>query len=128
MAALFLASPACAWQQPPIAAAPLTAEQAISRQEAGLESALGIGCLREAGEIVVCAARGRGDVPFSDPPGQRKRLIPGEPASGTAALGAGRTRCSTVGPHQNCSGGIDVIGTVVVLYKLGRHLVRGDDE
>ena len=76
LAASLLAAPAYAFQQAP--QPPLAAEAAIARQEATLERALGIGCHREEGEIVVCAPLNRGGIPYPEEEGKRERLIPGE--------------------------------------------------
>ena len=125
LTALFLAAPAYALQPAPAPA--LTAEEAIARQEVALERTMGIGCRREEGEIVVCAPLNRGGIPFPEEEGERKRLIAGEPPSAVAAMGSGGTRCSTIGPMQNCSGGVDLFQTGSVLFKIGKHLLGKDD-
>jgi hypothetical protein len=124
-AAFLVATPARALQVAP--QPPLTAEQAIARQQATLERTLGIGCAREQGEIVVCAPLGRGAVEFPDEEGARRRLVAGEPPGAAAALDAGRTGCPNVGASHNCRGGLDVFRAANVLYKLGRHLAGEDD-
>ena len=127
LAALLLAAPAYAFQPAPAPAPALTAEAAIAQQEVGLERAMGIGCRREEGEIVVCAPLNRGGIPFPEEVGKRKRLIAGEPPSAVAAMGSGGTRCSTIGPNQNCSGGVDLFRAGSVLFKIGKHLLGKDD-
>jgi hypothetical protein len=117
-AAFFTAAPALA--QPP---APLTAEQAIANQKDQLQASMNLDCRREEGEIVVCG-RGGPDpnrLPFPDErlPGDRDGLGP----TTVGALNAGSTRCSTVGPNQQCGGGLDVFAVGIFLFKLGKHLV-----
>jgi hypothetical protein len=99
--ALVLASPAYAFQQTPQAPPALTAEAMIARQETALERSLGIGCIREEGEITVCAPLNRGGIPYEKVEGERVRLIAGEvnPAGPISELG------SCCGPR----GGLDVI-------------------
>jgi hypothetical protein len=126
-AALLLALfPVAAWGQP---AELLTAEGAVEHQRRQLQAATGTApCDREAegGEIVVCGRIGpdpnRVEVPRF--PGDRVALLPGEPPSGRAALDAtAQSPCTTVGPHQRCSGGLDVFRVVGVLVKIGKHLL-----
>lgn len=100
---LFLASPVYAFQQTPQSPArpALTAEEMVAKQEAGLERTMGIGCVREEGEIVVCAPLNRGGIPWEEEEGKRVRLIPGEvnPTGPISELG------SCCGAH----GGLDMI-------------------
>jgi hypothetical protein len=38
-----------------------------------------------------------------------------------------RETCSTVGPNQNCGGGLPVIPIVITAAKIAVHLIKGDD-
>ena len=112
---------------------PLTAEAAIETQRRGLQEATGTApCDRDVtgDEIVVCGRVGpdpnRVEVPRL--PGDRIALLPGEPPSGRAALDAtAQSPCSTVGPVQRCSGGLNVFHVAGVLAKIGKHLLDKDD-
>ena len=72
------------------------------------------GCLPATSEdeIVVCGSRDedrRYRVASEPVPGARRRLIAGEPPSAVAALADGTpSRCTTVGPNQQCTGGLDI--------------------
>ena len=130
-AAAFLLSP-----RPAGAQGTITAEEAIETQHRQLQEATGTAPCRPPGEsdedIVVCGRRGPDPnrVPFPDQrmPGDRVRLLPGEPPSGMAALdGTAQSPCSTVGANQRCSGGLNVIQVVGVLAKVGKHLLGRDD-
>jgi hypothetical protein len=114
---------------PASAADPLTAEEAIAHQEAELERALGLRCGPDGEEIVVC---GR---PGPDPnriqserlPGERVSLPPNEVASARDALAIDTSPCTTVGPNQRCSGGLDVFRVVAVLARIGKHVLDPED-
>ncbi|HZG10326.1 MAG TPA: hypothetical protein VEZ70_15255 [Allosphingosinicella sp.] len=71
-----LATPAAAFQGP--VNAPVSAEEAVAKQKESLRRTMGLGCNREEGEIVVCAPLGRGDIPFPEEEGKRRRLVAGE--------------------------------------------------
>jgi hypothetical protein len=62
----------------PAEARALGADEAVARQRDGLRKTMGLGCIREEGEIVVCAPLARGGIPFPEEEGARKRLIAGE--------------------------------------------------
>jgi hypothetical protein len=125
LAALLLATPAYA------AAPPLTAEAAIAHQRDQLIDQARIGCRRsgEEEEIVVCGREGPDPnrIAVEPAPGERRSLLPGEPAGGVAAMSAGNQRCSTVGPNQSCSGGLDLFRVGSVLFKIGKHILNKDD-
>ena len=56
------------------------------------------------------------------------RLLPGEPPSGGAALAAtAPSPCSTVGRNQRCGGGLPVFQTIMLLAKIGKHLIDPED-
>jgi hypothetical protein len=125
LAVLLLAAPVAAAEPAP------TAETAIAHQRAQLVDTARIGC-RRAGdeeEIVVCGREGPDPnrIAVERMPGDRVRLLPGEPASGTAAMAAGSERCSAVGPNQSCGGGLDLFRVGSVLFKIGKHLLSDDD-
>jgi hypothetical protein len=81
-------------------------------------------CSRDSSEeeIIVCGNRDdeRFRVPPSEPvPGARRRLIAGEPPSGAGALADGAlSRCTTVGPHQQCTQGLDLLGIAFGIARL----------
>ena len=125
LAALVAATPAYA------ADPPLTADAAIAHQRNQLLDQARIGCRRsgEEAEIVVCGRDGPDPdrITVEPAPGERVRLLPGEPASGVAAMAAGDDKCSTVGLNQRCGGGLDVFRVGSVLFKIGKHLLNKDD-
>ena len=73
-------------------------------------------------EIVVCGTREdeRYRVEPSEPvPGERHRLIAGEPPSGAGALADGAlSRCTTVGPNPQCTQGLDLFGIAFGIVRL----------
>jgi hypothetical protein len=73
-------------------------------------------------EIVVCGSRDdeRYRVEPSEPvPGARRRLIAGEPPTGAGALADGAlSRCTTVGPNQQCTQGLDLFGIAFGIARL----------
>lgn len=103
---------------PASAAPPLTAEEALARQQSSLRSGLGIGCDREAGEIVVCGRQGpdpnRLPLPVPPVPGAR---IAGEPADPGDALALSAEKCTPVGQNQQCSGGIPILGIALMIVQ-----------
>ena len=115
---------------PAAAAQPVTAEEAMIRYREFIEPVAIVDCPRPStpDEIVVCGrpeARDPNRLPF-DPepvPGERIR---GEPMAAVAAMGS-LERCSTVGPNQNCGGGLPVIPIVITAAKIAKHLIKGDD-
>ncbi|HEX8381653.1 MAG TPA: hypothetical protein VF619_14020 [Allosphingosinicella sp.] len=96
---------------PAPAAEPVSAEGALARQLSALRSSLGTGCDRGAGDIVVCARRGPDPnrLPFPVPPEPGARNS-GEPADPADTLALSAEKCTTVGPNQQCSGGLPILG------------------
>lgn len=140
--AFVLAVPSAAAAQPPGSAevapnspGPLTAEAAIDAQRGRLQTATGTApCPRatSADEILVCGRRGvdpnRVPVPDDRVPGERVALLRGEPPSPGGALAAtAQSPCSAVGRAQHCAGGLPVVGVLTTLFKIGKHLLGGDD-
>jgi len=79
VALLALSSPLAAAQAAPTGPdAAVNADEALTRQRDALRKTMGLGCIREQGEIVVCAPLARGAIPFEEEPGKRRRLIAGE--------------------------------------------------
>jgi hypothetical protein len=109
-----MAAAAALWAAPAPAAEPVSAESALARQQASLRSSLGIVCDRGAGEIVVCARRGPDPnrLPFPVPPEPGARNS-GEPADPADTLALSAEKCTTVGPNQQCSGGLPVLGIAI---------------
>jgi hypothetical protein len=112
------------------AAEPVTAEMAMERYRETFEPIAAVDCPKSstADEIIVC---GRPDAPDPDRlplpvapvPGQR---IQGEPVSAVVAMGK-RETCSTVGPNQNCGGGLPLIPIAVTAAQIAIKLIKGDD-
>ena len=107
MAAALAAAPAPA-------APPLSAEEALARQQSSLRSGLGLDCDRSAGDIVVCARQGpdpnRLPLPVEPEPGARTA---GEPPDPDDSLALSAQKCTTVGPNQQCSGGLPILGIAI---------------
>lgn len=110
-AAAFLSAPAAA-------APPASAEEALARQQASLRSSLGLGCDRDSGEIVVCGRPGpdpnRLPLPVEPEPGARTA---GEASDPRASLALTNQKCTTVGPNQQCSGGLPILGIALFLVQ-----------
>jgi hypothetical protein len=114
---------------PVSAAPPTTAEEALARQQAGLQRSLGLDCDRGGpGDIVVCGRQGpdpnRLPLPVEPEPGAR---IAGEPASPSEALALSAEKCTTVGPNQQCSGGLPLIPIAIWLIQTAIKAAEGDD-
>jgi hypothetical protein len=111
MAAALAAAPAPA--QPP-----LTAEEALARQQSSLRSGLGLGCDRTTAEIVVCARQGpdpnRLPLPVQPEPGAR---IAGEPVDPGETLALSAEKCTPVGQNQQCSGGLPILGIALMIVQ-----------
>lgn len=118
-----IAAPAAA--APPDA--PVTAERAIAVQRDGLRTVVARACRSDEAEIVVCGRSGRDPnrLPIRPErlPGDRVGLLPGEPPTGAAALGATREGC-----RSRCGFSVDFIRVGIVLFKIGRHLVDPDSD
>ena len=116
MAALLLALGAAG----PAAAAP-AADEALESYSRSFPSLAELDCPRGAnGEIVVCGRRDDGPnpdrlpLPVEPEPGRR---LQGETVSAVQAAGV-REKCSTVGPNQNCGGGLPVFAIAVTIAKI----------
>lgn len=94
------------------AAPPATAEEALARQQALLRSGLALDCGRQQDEIVVCGRQGpdpnRLPLPVEPEPGARTRIA-GEATAPKESLALTNQKCTTVGPNQQCSGGLPVL-------------------
>ncbi|HEX8622274.1 MAG TPA: hypothetical protein VF718_09905 [Allosphingosinicella sp.] len=110
------------------AAPPATAEEALARQQAGLHRSLGLDCERGGGEIVVCGRQGpdpnRLPLPVPPEPGARHA---GEPPDPSEALALSAEKCTTVGPNQQCSGGLPIIPIAIWLVQTAIKVAEGDD-
>lgn len=122
IAAALAAAPAPA--QPPV-----TAEEALARQQSALRSGLGIGCDRSAAEIVVCARQGpdpnRLPLPVPPEPGAR---IAGEPVDPNETLALSAEKCTAVGQNQQCSGGLPILGIAAMIVQTVVKAALKDDE
>jgi hypothetical protein len=113
LALLALAAPAAA-------AEPLSAEQAMARYRLSFAPAGRGECPRGAGgDVVVCGRREGRDpnrlpLPVEPEPGQR---VMGESLAAVEISGK-REKCSTVGPNQNCGGGLPVLAIAVAIARV----------
>lgn len=128
MTALLLLSLGAASLAP--AQAPLTADQAMETYRRAFQAPDQLDCPRgEDEDIVVCGRRTDGadsnrlPLPVAPDPGTR---VAGEPVGAVEAAGT-RETCSTVGPNQNCGGGLPVFAVVGMLAKVAAQLVNPDD-
>jgi hypothetical protein len=114
----------------PVATPPTTADQALARQQAGLRATIGLDCdrFRDSGDIVVCGRQGpdpnRLPLPVPPEPGARTA---GEPPAPAEALALGAEKCTTVGPNQQCSGGLPIIPIAIWLVQTAVKVARDDD-
>lgn len=113
----------------PAAATPVTAEEALARQQAGLQRSLGLDCDRGGeGDIVVCGRQGpdpnRLPLPVEPEPGARNA---GEPPDPSEALALSAEKCTTVGPNQQCGGGLPLIPIAIWLIQTAVKAAEGDD-
>ena len=109
---------------------PMTAEAAMERYRATIVPVAVLVCPKAESpdEIVVCGRTGERDpnrLPIQGPP-VPGRIVRGEAISAVEAMG-GRETCSTVGPNQNCGGGLPVIPILATAAKVVAHLIKGDD-
>jgi hypothetical protein len=108
---------------PAYAAAPVTAEVALENYQKSFDTGKLVDCRRtpEGDEIVVCGRSGpdpnRVPLPDEREPGERVRLLPGEPPSAVAALSAGSGMNCSASNNPRCGGGLDVFRVVGVLGK-----------
>src|SRR5215212_10030682 len=113
---------------PALAAPPATADQAVARQQASLRSSLGLDCDRSGGEIVVCGRPGpdpnRLPLPVEPEPGARNSGEPSDPADSLALT---RQRCTTVGPDQQCSGGLPILGIALWIVQTAVKAAKDED-
>jgi hypothetical protein len=113
----------------PASAGPVaTAEEALARQQASVRAGLGLDCERGAGEIVVCGRGGpdpnRLPLPVTPEPGDRNA---GEPPDAAEALALSRQRCTTVGPNQQCSGGLPILPIAFWLVQKAVEIAKEGD-
>jgi hypothetical protein len=113
----------------PVAATPpATADDALARQQAALRSTLGLDCDRSGGDIVVCGRQGpdpnRLPLPVPPVPGARQA---GEPPAPGEALALGAEKCTTVGPNQQCGGGLPIIPIAIWLVRTAVKVAKGKD-
>ena len=115
----------------PLQAAPTgAAEQALARQQQSLRTSLGLDCDRgrSAEDIVVCGRQGpdpnRLPLPVQPEPGARNA---GEPPVPADALALSAEKCTTVGPNQQCSGGLPILPIALWLAKTAIKVAKGED-
>jgi hypothetical protein len=110
---------------PARAAPPASADEALARQQSSLRSGLGLHCDREAGEIVVCGRQGpdpnRLPLPVEPEPGARRS---GEPADPGEALALSAEKCTTVGPNQQCGGGLPILPVAIWLVQTAVKVIK----
>jgi hypothetical protein len=122
MAAALAAAPA-------FAAAPATADQALARQQESLRDSLGLDCDRRSGarDIIVCGRQGRDPnrfpLPVPPEPGARHS---GEAPDAADALALGAEKCTTVGPNQQCGGGMPLIPIAIWLIQTAIEAAKSD--
>lgn len=129
-AALLLLPFAPLWAPELGAAQTLTAEDAYANYRQRFAPVAELDCPRKPeDEITVCAKRSGPDrdrlpLPVEPAPGTR---IAGELPRASSARGPGTERCSTVGPNQQCGGGLPVIQGAILLFRIAKKLAEGDD-
>ena len=112
------------------AAEPLTAESALANYRQMIVPVDEVDCPRSSGpdEIIVCGRPGEADRYRLPVPVQR---LPGEIVHGEAvspvAVASTRERCSTVGPNQQCGGGLPILGIAMTIARVALEAVRSDD-
>ncbi|HEX8468228.1 MAG TPA: hypothetical protein VF620_10530 [Allosphingosinicella sp.] len=108
------------------AAPPLTADEALARQQSSLRTGLGLDCDRGAAEIVICGRTGqdpnRLPLPVQPEPGARNA---GEPSNPNHALALSDQKCTTVGRDQHCSGGLPILPIAIFLVQTAVKAVKG---
>lgn len=105
---------------PAAAAQPGAPEDPVGRQREELREAIFPPCPRPVGsEIVVCGRREE-----EEARAHRLPALPGTPGAADRAGGEQRdalaidsSRCTTVGRHQQCSGGLDLLGIGVTVVR-----------
>ena len=125
---LAIAAIAALAANPLLAAPPPTAEEALARQQAALRSSLDLDCDRSGGEIVVCGRQGpdpnRLPLPIPPEPGARHS---GEPPDPSDALALSAEKCTTVGPNQQCSGGLPILPIALWLIQTAVKAAKAKD-
>ena len=111
-----------------VAGAPAAAQSPIDyglppSPDPPLRTEIRLGCpgASSEDEIVVCGPREE-DERFRVPPSER-RPGPADRAGGEqmAALAEGPGRCSPIGPHVQCAGGVDVLA---IVFGIARAIAR----
>jgi hypothetical protein len=112
IAAAFLVS------APAAASPPLSAEEALARQQSALRSELALDCDRDSAEIVVCGRQGpdpnRLPLAVRPEPGAR---VGGEPVDPARTLALSAETCTTVGRNPRCSGGLPILGIALFIVQ-----------
>jgi hypothetical protein len=129
MSSLAILAVAALAAAPAVAAPPPTgAGEALARQQASLRSSLGLDCDRSGGDIVVCGRQGpdtnRLPLPVPPEPGARHG---GEAPDPSETLALGAEKCTTVGPNQQCGGGLPVIPIAIWLIETAVKAAKSDD-
>jgi hypothetical protein len=110
------------------AAPPATAQEALARQQAGLHQSLGLDCDRSGGDIIVCGRHGpdpnRLPLPVPPEPGARHG---GEAPDPGEALALSAEKCTTVGPNQQCGGGLPIIPMAIWLVRTAVKVAKDKD-
>jgi hypothetical protein len=111
------------------AAQPLSAEEALARQQSSLRSGLGLDCDRDSAEIVVCGRQGpdpnRLPLPVPPEPGARRS---GEPVDPRETLALSDQKCTTVGRNPRCSGGLPILGIALMIVQTVAEAALKEDE
>ena len=114
----------------PVAAPAVSGDEALARQQESLRSALALDCdrFRDSGDIVVCGRQGpdpnRLPLPVRPEPGARQA---GEAAAPSEALALSAEKCTTVGPNQQCGGGLPLIPIAIWLVQTAIEVAEGKD-
>lgn len=129
MARLFLLLTALL-ASPAGAAETLSADAAIAQSRRMFAPVAELDCPKARGpdEIIVCGRPGATDpnrlpLPVRRMPGE---IVHGEAMSPVAAAST-RERCTTVGPNQNCGGGLPVLGIAMAVARVAIELIKSDD-
>ncbi|HEX6376113.1 MAG TPA: hypothetical protein VFZ91_10375 [Allosphingosinicella sp.] len=126
---LAMAAVAALAASPALAAPPASADEALARQQALLRASLGLDCARDraGGDIVVCGRQGpdpnRLPLPVPPEPGARHA---GEPSDPSEALALSAEKCTTVGPNQQCGGGLPILPIAVWLVTTAVKAAKGE--
>ncbi len=100
------------------AAPPLSAVEALARQQSALRSGLGLDCDRDSAEIVVCGRQGpdpnRLPLPVEPEPGARRS---GEPVDPSETLALSAETCTAVGRNPRCNGGLPILAIAAMIVQ-----------